>query len=153
NAVLYAGEVSYDEEVEGSQPPRIEKVLKAGQNVMVQVTKDPIGGKGARLTQEISLPGRYLVLVPYSQVFGISRRMLDRDRLRLRDLLKKIRPPEHGVIARTAAENATAEDLQQDLTRLIQEWAGIEKSAKRGHAPRLLYEEPELTIRVIRDLF
>src|SRR5207249_6296956 len=94
NAVLYAGEVSYDEEVEGSQPPRIEKVLKAGQNVMVQVTKDPIGGKGARLTQEISLPGRYLVLVPNSQVFGISRRLPDRDRLRLRDLLKKIRPPE-----------------------------------------------------------
>ena len=83
NAVLYAGEVSYDEEIEG-QAPRIEKVLKVGQNVMVQVTKDPIGGKGARLTQEISLPGRYLVLVPNSGVFGISRRLADKERARLR---------------------------------------------------------------------
>jgi ribonuclease E len=152
NAVLYAGEVSYDEEIEG-QAPRIEKVLKAGQNVLVQVTKDPIGGKGARLTQEISLPGRYLVLVPNSDVFGISRRLPDKERARLRDILKKIKPKEHGLIVRTAADGADAEDLQADLERLIAEWASIEKSAKRGKAPRVLYEEPELTVRVVRDLF
>ena len=105
NAVLYAGEVSYNEDIDG-QAPRIEHVLKNGQNVMVQVTKDPMGGKGARLTQEISLPGRYVVLVPNSEVFGISRRLPDRERARLRDVLKKIRPSQHGLIVRTAAEGA-----------------------------------------------
>jgi ribonuclease E len=152
NAVLYAGEVSYDEDVEG-ETPRIEKLLKAGQNVMVQVTKDPMGGKGARLTQQISLPGRYVVLVPNSGVFGISRRLPDKERGRLRDIIKRIRPPEHGLIVRTAAEGAAAEDLQADLDRLRDEWEGIAKSAKRGKAPRELYEEPELTVRVVRDLF
>jgi ribonuclease E len=152
NAVLYAGEVSYDEEIEG-QAPRIESVLKSGQNVMVQVTKDPMGGKGARLTQEISLPGRYLVLVPNSDVFGISRRLPEKERGRLKDILKKLRPAEHGLIVRTAAEGATAEDLAADLERLIAEWQEIAKSAKRGRAPRLMYEEPELTVRVVRDLF
>jgi ribonuclease E len=152
NAVLYAGEVSYDEEIEG-EAPRIEHVLKAGQNVMVQVTKDPMGGKGARLTQEISLPGRYLVLVPNSEVFGISRRLPDRERTRLKDILKQVRPPEHGVIVRTAAEGATEVDLRADLERLTEEWATIAKSGKRGRAPRVLYEEPELTVRVVRDLF
>jgi ribonuclease E len=152
NAVLYAGEVSYDEEIEG-QAPRIESVLKSGQNVMVQVTKDPMGGKGARLTQEISLPGRYLVLVPNSDVFGISRRLPEKERGRLKDILKKLRPAEHGLIVRTAAEDATAEDLAADLERLIAEWQEIAKSAKRGRAPRLMYEEPELTVRVVRDLF
>jgi ribonuclease E len=152
NAVLYAGEVSYDEEIEG-QAPRIEHVLKPGQNVMVQVTKDPMGGKGARLTQEISLPGRYLVLVPNSDVFGISRRLPEKERGRLKDILKKLRPAEHGLIVRTAADGATAEDLGADLERLIAEWQDIAKSAKRGRAPRLMYEEPELTVRVVRDLF
>src|SRR5437867_5624646 len=114
NAVLYAGEVSYDEEVDG-ETPRIEHVLRAGQNVLVQVTKDPMGGKGARLTQEISLPGRFLVLVPDSEVFGISRRLPDKERARLKDILKKVRPPEHGVIVRTAAEGADGEDLTADL--------------------------------------
>jgi ribonuclease E len=152
NAVLYAGEVSYDEEIEG-QAPRIEKMLRGGQNVMVQVTKDPIGGKGARLTQEISLPGRYLVFVPDSDVFGISRRLPDKERGRLRDILKKVRPPGHGVIVRTAAEDAHAEDLEADLARLQTDWAAIAKSAKKGKAPRVLYEEPELTVRVVRDLF
>jgi ribonuclease E len=152
NAVLYAGEVSYDEEVEG-ETPRIEHVLKNGQNVLVQVTKDPMGGKGARLTQEISLPGRYLVFVPNSQVFGISRRLPDKERGRLKDILKKLRPPDHGLIVRTAAEGATEEDLQADLERLTAEWEKIAKSAKRGRAPRVLYEEPELTVRVVRDLF
>ena len=152
NAVLYAGEVSYDEEIEG-QAPRIEKMLRSGQNVMVQVTKDPIGGKGARLTQEISLPGRYLVFVPDSDVFGISRRLPDKERARLKDILKKVRPSGHGVIVRTAAEGAHAQDLEADLERLQTEWAAIAKSAKKGKAPRVLYEEPELTVRVVRDLF
>ncbi len=153
NAVLYAGEVSYDEEIDG-ETPRIEHVLKAGQNVLVQVTKDPMGGKGARLTQEISLPGRYVVLVPNNpEVFGISRRLPDDERRRLKDILKKVKPAEHGLIVRTAADGADAEDLQSDLERLAVEWAAIEKSAKRGKAPRVLYEEPELTVRVVRDLF
>ncbi|HEX9235950.1 MAG TPA: Rne/Rng family ribonuclease, partial [Actinomycetota bacterium] len=152
NAVLYAGEVSYDEEIEG-QAPRIEHVLKSGQNVMVQVTKDPMGGKGARLTQEISLPGRFVVFVPNSQTFGISRRLPDGERQRLKDVLRQIRPPEHGLIVRTAAVDASAEDLTQDLERLKREWEEISKSAKRGKAPRALYDEPELTIRVVRDLF
>jgi len=152
NAVLYAGEVSYDEEIEG-EAPRIEHVLKAGQNVMVQVTKDPMGGKGARLTQEISLPGRYLVFVPNSQVFGISRRLPDTERQRLKDILRQIKPPEHGLIVRTAAEGAGEEDLRKDLDRLTAEWAEIEKARKRGKAPKGLYEEPELTVRVVRDMF
>src|SRR5205814_7852948 len=135
NAVLYAGEVSYDEEIDG-EAPRIEHVLKSGQNVMVQVTKDPMGGKGARLTQEISLPGRYLVFVPNSIVFGISRRLPDQDRQRLKDTLKRLRPQGHGVIARTAAEHATDEDLEADLQRLTAEWEEIAKSAKKGKAPR-----------------
>jgi ribonuclease E len=154
NAVLYAGEVSYDEEVEGSETPRIEKLLRAGQNVLVQVTKDPMGGKGARLTQEVSLPGRYLVFVPGSpEVFGISRRLPDEERRRLKDVLKKVKSPDHGLIVRTAAEGADADDLRADVERLATEWAAIEKSAKKGKAPRLLYEEPELTVRVVRDLF
>jgi ribonuclease E len=152
NAVLYAGEVSYDEEIEG-HAPRIEQVLRSGQNVMVQVTKDPIGGKGARLTQQVSLPGRYLVLVPNSQVFGISRRLPDKERQRLKDILKRIKPVDDGLIVRTAAEGADGADLEADLARLVEEWKAIEKSAKKGRAPRMVYEEPELTIRVVRDLF
>ena len=153
NAVLYAGEVSYDEEVDGQTPRRIEQVLKTGKNVIVQVTKDPIGGKGARLTQEISLPGRFLVYVPNSETFGISRRLPDAERQRLKDILKSVRPKGHGLIVRTAADQASEADLRADLERLVVEWEAIDKSAKRGRAPRILYEEPELTIRVVRDLF
>jgi ribonuclease E len=156
NAVLYAGEVSYDEEIEGGGggPHRIEQALRAGKNVVVQVTKDPIGGKGSRLTQEISLPGRFVVFVPNSQTFGISRRLPDAERQRLKDVLKKIKPNEHGLIVRTAAEGASAEELEADLKYLTQQWADIEKKAKkREKAPRALYEEPDLTIRVIRDHF
>ena len=153
NAVLYAGEVSYDEEVDGQTPRRIEQVLKTGKNVIVQVTKDPIGGKGARLTQEISLPGRFLVYVPNSETFGISRRLPDAERQRLKDILKAVRPKGHGVIVRTAADQASEADLRADLERLVAEWEAIDKNAKRGKAPRVLYEEPELTIRVVRDLF
>ncbi len=154
NAVLYAGEVNYSpEDLEGKQPPRIEHVLKSGQSVLVQVTKDPIGGKGARLTAKISMPGRYLVLQPNWEITGISKRLDDRERRRLRALLKKIRPDGHGVIVRTAAEEATEEDLRADVDRLLSEWTAIEKKAKRAKAPAVLYEEPELTVKVVRDLF
>ena len=153
NAVLYAGEVNYSpEDLEGA-PPRIEHVLKSGQSVLVQVTKDPIGGKGARLTAQISMPGRYLVLVPNSDITGISRRLPDEERRRLKQILRTIRPEGHGVIIRTAAEDADEEALAADLARLLEEWKDIEKKAKRAKAPAMLYEEPELTVRAVRDLF
>jgi ribonuclease E len=154
NAVLYAGEVNYSpEDLEGEVPPRIERVLKAGQSVLVQVTKDPMGGKGARLTAQISMPGRYLVLVPNSDVTGISRRLPDAERRRLKALSRKLRPEGHGMIVRTAAEGADEEALAADIGRLLEEWAAIEKKAKRSKAPAILYEEPELTVRAVRDLF
>ena len=153
NAVLYAGEVNYDEEVEGAPPQRIENVLKPNQATMVQVTKDPMGGKGARLTAQVSLPGRYVVLVPNSNVFGISRRLTDEERKRLRAAVKKVMPEEHGIIVRTAADGASEEDLAADVSRLVVEWSAIEKRAKKVKAPDVLYEEPELTVRVVRDLF
>ena len=153
NAVLYAGEVNYSpEDLEGA-PPRIEHVLKSGHAVLVQVTKDPIGGKGARLTAQISMPGRYLVLVPNSDITGISRRLPDEERRRLKQILRTIRPEGHGVIIRTAAEDADEEALAADLARLLEEWKTIEKKAKRAKAPAMLYEEPELTVRSVRDLF
>jgi ribonuclease E len=152
NAVLYAGEVAFDEEVEESDR-RIEQALKPGQSVLVQVTKDPLGGKGARLTAQISLPGRFLVYVPDGGVYGISRRLPDAERRRLRDVLKTIRPSEVGVIVRTAAEAATEEDLAADLDRLKKTWDSIKRKSRRAKAPAVIYEEPELTIRVIRDVF
>jgi len=154
NAVLYAGEVNYSaEELDGDTPPRIEEVLKSGQSVIVQVTKDPMGGKGARLTAQISMPGRFLVMVPNSSVFGISRRINDDDRKRLKAIAKKVKPSEHGLIIRTAAEKATEEQLADDLQRTLDAWKTIEKRSKKVKAPDLLYEEPELTVRVVRDLF
>ncbi len=153
NAVLYAGEVNYSAEDLEGPVPRIEQVLKGGQAVLVQVTKDPMGGKGARLTAQISMPGRYLVLVPDSNVSGISRRLPDDERRRLKAIMKKIRPEGHGIIVRTAAEGADEEALAADVARLVEEWKGIEKRAKRAKAPTLLYEEPELTVRAVRDLF
>jgi ribonuclease E len=153
NAVLYAGEVNWSpEDLEGA-PPRIEHVLKNGQSVLVQVTKDPIGGKGARLTAQISLPGRFLVLAPNSEVSGISRRLPDAERRRLKTFVKNLKPKEHGLIVRTAAEGASEEALARDLARLLDEWAEIEKRSKKAKAPAVLYEEPELTVRVVRDLF
>jgi ribonuclease E len=153
NAVLYAGEVNWSpEDLEGA-PPRIEHVLKSGQSVLVQVTKDPIGGKGARLTAQISLPGRFLVLAPNSDVSGISRRLPDAERRRLKPIIKRLKPDAHGVIVRTAAEGAPEEALADDLRRLLEEWEQIEKRAKKAKAPAVLYEEPELTVRVVRDLF
>ena len=153
NAVLYAGEVNWSpEDLEGA-PPRIEHVLKNGQSVLVQVTKDPIGGKGARLTAQISLPGRFLVLAPNSEVSGISRRLPDAERRRLKTFVKDLKPKEHGLIVRTAAEGASEEALALDLQRLLEVWAQIEKLSKKAKAPAVLYEEPELTLRVVRDLF
>jgi ribonuclease E len=153
NGVLYAGEVNYSpEDLEGSAP-RIEQVLKPGQAVMVQVTKDPMGGKGARLTAQISLPGRFLVFAPEQNLSGISRRLPDEERKKLKSILKKLKPDEHGVIVRTAAEGASEEAITHDLTRLVAQWNDIQKRAKKVKAPNVLYEEPELTVRVFRDLF
>jgi ribonuclease E len=153
NGVLYAGEVNYSpEDLEGPQP-RIEQILKNGQSVMVQVTKDPMGGKGARLTAQISMPGRFLVFVPNANISGISRRLPDEERRRLKTIMKKVRPEGHGVIVRTAAEGASEEALTADLLRLVREWDDIQKQSGRAKAPAGLYEEPELTVRVVRDLF
>ena len=153
NGVLYAGEVNYrPEDLEGPAP-RIEQVLKSGQAVVVQVTKDPMGGKGARLTAQISMPGRYLVFAPGQNLSGISRRLPDDVRKRLKAIMKKIKPEGDGVIVRTAAEGASEEALTSDLQRLVREWEAIQKLAKKVKAPEVLYEEPELTVRVVRDLF
>ncbi len=153
NGVLYAGEVNYrPEDLEGPAP-RIEQVLKAGQAVLVQVTKDPMGGKGARLTAQISLPGRFIVFAPGQSLSGISRRLGDDERKRLKSIMRKIKPDEHGVIVRTAAEGASDEALTHDLERLVRQWDEIQREAKRVKAPEVVYEEPELTVRVVRDLF
>ena len=153
NAVLYAGEVNFDVSGLEGQPKRIESALKSGQSVIVQVTKDPVGHKGARLTSQVSLPGRYLVYVPGASMTGISRKLPDTERNRLKAILKKVTPEHAGVIVRTAAEGAAEEELDRDVTRLAAQWEAIEKKAKTATAPALLYSEPDLTIRVIRDVF
>ncbi|WP_146057348.1 Rne/Rng family ribonuclease, partial [Streptomyces sp. SM12] len=153
NAVLYAGEVNFEALGMGHGPRRIETALKSGQPVLVQVTKDPIGHKGARLTSQISLPGRYLVYVPEGSMTGISRKLPDTERSRLKQILKKIVPDDAGVIVRTAAEGATEEELTRDVERLQSQWQEIQKKAKKGNAPTLLYGEPDMTVRVVRDIF
>ena len=153
NAVLYAGEVDWDLVGEANQPRRIENALKPGQAVLVQVSKDPVGHKGARLTSQISLPGRYLVYVPGGGTSGISRKLPDTERTRLKTLLKDILPDTAGVIIRTAAEGASEDELTRDVTRLTARWDDIEKKAKSGQAPALLYAEPDTTLKVVRDLF
>ena len=153
NAVLYAGEVNFDVSGLEGQPKRIESALKAGQSLIAQVTKDPVGHKGARLTSQISLPGRYLVYVPGASMTGISRKLPDTERNRLKQILKKVMPEDAGVIVRTAAEGAAEEELSRDVARLAAQWEAIEKKAKTASAPALLYSEPDLTIRVIRDVF
>jgi ribonuclease E len=154
NAVLYRGDVHYDpEDIEGSGRPRIEDVLKAGQTILCQVTKNPIGAKGARLTQEVSLPGRFVVLIPNSSTYGISKRLPDDERKRLRSILDKVKPAEHGVIVRTAAEKVTSEEIEDDVRRLLEQWRQIEALAKRSKAPALLYREPDMAVRVIREEF
>ncbi len=153
NAVLYAGEVNFDASGLEGQPKRIEAALKPGQSVIVQVTKDPVGHKGARLTSQVSLPGRYLVYVPGASMTGISRKLPDTERTRLKAILKKVTPENGGVIVRTAAEGAAEAELDRDITRLAAQWESIEKKAKTASAPALLYGEPDLTVRVIRDVF
>ena len=153
NAVLYAGEVNFDASGLEGQPKRIESALKPGQSVIVQVTKDPVGHKGARLTSQVSLPGRYLVYVPGASMTGISRKLPDTERNRLKHILKKVTPENAGVIVRTAAEGAAEAELERDVTRLAAQWESIEKKAKTATAPALLYGEPDLTIRVVRDVF
>jgi ribonuclease E len=153
NAVLYAGEVNFDASGLEGVAKRIESALKSGQSIMVQVTKDPIGHKGARLTSQVSLPGRYLVYVPGASMTGISRKLPDTERSRLKQILKKVAPEEGGIIVRTAAEGASEEELQHDVTRLVAQWQAIERKAKTANAPDLLYGEPDLTIRVVRDIF
>ena len=155
NAVLYAGEVNWDVAALEGQPRRIENALKAGDSVLVQVTKDPVGHKGARLTSQISLPGRYLVYVPGGSMTGISRKLPDVERQRLKKILKDHLPENAGVIVRTAAEGASEEELTNDINRLRAQWEGIEEQANstKTLAPELLYSEPDLTIKVVRDVF
>jgi ribonuclease E len=155
NAVLYRGDVQYDAEdiVEKSADRRIEDILKARQLILCQVTKNPIGAKGARLTQEVSLPGRFVVLIPNSKTYGISKRLPDDERRRLRSVLDRVKPAEHGLIVRTAAEHATEHELRADMSRLLDEWARIEEAAKKANGPKLLYREPSLAVRVIREEF
>ncbi|MFP8964784.1 Rne/Rng family ribonuclease, partial [Streptomyces nanhaiensis] len=153
NAVLYAGEVNFESLGLSGGPRRIETALKSGQSVLVQVTKDPIGHKGARLTSQVSLPGRYLVYVPEGSMTGISRKLPDTERARLKQILKRIVPEDAGVIVRTAAEGASEDELRRDVERLQAQWEDIQKKARKGGAPTLLYGEPDMTVRVVRDIF
>ena len=174
NAVLYRGDVTYDsEDVEGGnqqQRPqktktprsrfgrsqseaRIEDLLSARQSILCQVTKNPIAHKGARLSTEVSLPGRFVVLVPNSDTYGISKRLGDRERRRLRNILDKVKPAEHGVIVRTAAQDVTAEEIERDVRRLLDQWQQINELSSSTKAPSLLFREPELAVRVIREEF
>ena len=174
NAVLYRGDVTYDrDDLDGdkSQPPapkpkkprsrlsrrqddaRIEDLLSAQQSILCQVTKNPIAHKGARLSTEVSLPGRFVVLVPNSDTYGISKRLNDKERRRLRNILDKVKPSEHGVIVRTAAQDVTAEEIERDVRRLLDQWQQINELASSAKAPSLLFREPELVVRVIREEF
>ena len=174
NAVLYRGDVTYErDDLDGgkSQPPapkpkkprsrlsrrkddaRIEDLLSAQQSILCQVTKNPIAHKGARLSTEVSLPGRFVVLVPNSDTYGISKRLNDKERRRLRNILDKVKPAEHGVIVRTAAQDVTSEEIERDVRRLLDQWKQINELATKAKAPSLLFREPELVVRVIREEF
>ncbi len=154
NAVLYAGEVNWKAVGhKDGQPRKIESVLSSGQTILVQVSKDPVGHKGARLTGQVSLPGRFLVYVPDGNTSGISRKLPDTERNRLKTLLKEIVPDTAGVIVRTAAEGASEDELTLDVERLTARWTDIEQKVKDGKGPQLLYGEPDLTLKVVRDLF
>ena len=153
NAVLYSGEVDWELAETGNQPRRIELALKSGDTVLVQVTKDPVGQKGARLTSQVSLPGRYLVYVPNGSMNGISRKLPESERARLKKILKEILPEDAGVIVRTAAEGATEEQLTLDVQRLQEQWADIEKKVEKGNAPSMLHSEPDLLVKIVRDVF
>jgi Rne/Rng family ribonuclease len=154
NGVLYAGEVLYDDlDIEEGETPRIEDALKPGQKVLVQVTKDAMGTKGPRLTMQLSLAGRYTVLAPDSDVFGISRKLTDKERDRLRRIVKSVKPSEHGVIVRTAAEDVPEEQIVADLQRLLRLWDTVQERAESAKALSAVYEEPPLHVKVIRDAF
>ena len=154
NAVLYRGDVQYDpKEFGGRGAPRIEQMLRSKQMILCQVVKNPIAHKGARLTQEVSLPGRFVVLVPNSDTYGISKRLPDKERQRLRKILDGIKPKEHGVIVRTAAENVTKEELERDVARLLNQWDVITTDSQKQGGPRLLNREPDLAVRLIREEF
>jgi len=155
NAVLYRGDVQYDAEDIEERPDgaRIEDILRPRQLIVCQVTKNPIGAKGARLTQEVSLPGRFVVLIPNSKTYGISKRLPDDVRRRLRAILDRVKPAQHGLIVRTAAEHATEDELRADMTLLLDQWEQIAAKAASTKAPALLYREPELAVRVIREEF
>ncbi|MEY4319061.1 MAG: hypothetical protein RL378_165 [Actinomycetota bacterium] len=156
NAVLYSGEVDWDAaatEENANQPRRIEMALKSGDPILVQVTKDPVGHKGARLTSQVSLPGRYVVYVPSGSINGISRKLPDSERTRLKKILAEVLPENAGVIVRTAAEGATEEQLTLDVQRLTAQWDAIQKKAEKGNGPVLLHSEPDLLVKIIRDVF
>jgi ribonuclease E len=157
NAVLYRGDVRYDtEDIEGGRlatTSRIEELLKPGQMIVCQVTKNPIAHKGARLTQEVSLPGRFVVFIPNSTTYGISKRLSDEERRRLRRILDEVKPASHGLIVRTAAEGATADELRRDVQRLADQWERIDALRRRTRSPGLIYQEPDLAVRAIREEF
>ncbi|WP_127474813.1 Rne/Rng family ribonuclease [Microbacterium sulfonylureivorans] len=153
NAVLYSGEVDWDAVETGNQPRRIELALKSGDKVLVQVTKDPVGHKGARLTSQISLPGRYLVYVPGGAMNGISRKLPDTERARLKKILKEVLPESSGVIVRTAAEGATEDQLTRDVQRLTTQWEHVSQQVQTIQAPALLHSEPDLLVKIVRDVF
>jgi ribonuclease E len=155
NAVLYRGDVQYEaEDVEDKGAnPRIEQILRPKQTILCQVTKNPIGHKGARLTQEVSLPGRFVVLIPNSSTYGISKRLPDGERKRLRGVLDRVRPANHGIIVRTAAENVTAEEIERDVANLVHQAEQITELASKAKPGSLLYREPDLALRVIREEF
>ncbi|MEU4444473.1 translation initiation factor IF-2 N-terminal domain-containing protein [Actinosynnema sp. NPDC050801] len=155
NAVLYAGEVDWDAAGLEGKARKIEQALSSGDSVLVQVTKDPVGHKGARLTTQISLPGRFLVYVPGGGATGISRKLPDNERKRLKDILKRVVPEDAGVIIRTASEGIAEEELARDVTRLQAQWQVIKDKADtpKAQSPQLLYEEPDLLVKVVRDLF
>lgn len=174
NAVLYRGDLTYNvDDIEGDKSqapapkpkkhrprigrrkdePRIEDLLAARQSILCQVTKNPIAHKGARLSTEISLPGRFVVLIPNSDTYGISKRLGDRERRRLRNILDKVKPVEHGVIVRTAAQDVTAEEIERDVRRLLDQWEKISDLAGKAKGPTLLFREPELAVRVVREEF
>ena len=156
NGVLYAGEVNWDTTRLDGQPRRIELAFKSGDPVLVQVTKDPIGHKGARLTSQVTLAGRFLVLVPSGGMTGVSRKLPERERARLKSIVSKIAPSEMGVIIRTAAEGASKEAIEKDLETLTHQWEHVqeaEKKARNSKRPKLLQGEPDVAIRVVRDIF
>ncbi len=157
NAVIYRGDLQFDtadvESTSGRGDARIEQVLRNGQLVLCQVTKNPIGSKGARLTQEVSMPGRFVVLIPNSDTYGISKRLPDDERKRLRRILDDVKPAHHGIIVRTAASGVSADELRRDVELLVATWTQIDAKAQRTKGPALLYSEPDLAVRVIREEF